>query len=123
MHVRQATQIKVVGGQAFGWLALGAFDFCKLQLRCNRADNARRDAVLKSKNVVESTLEPFGPEVHTACSVDQLAIDANTLAGLSHAAFQDVSNAKIATHLLGIHGAALVSEGRVPRDDEEPLNA
>src|SRR5260370_30746665 len=98
MHVRQAAQVKVVRSQAAGRLAFGAFDFRKLQLRCDRSDDACRDAVLKIKNVLKRAVEPVRPEMRTAGGVDELAVDTNALASLSHATFQDLADTQVAPH-------------------------
>ena len=54
------------------------------------------------------------------CRVDQLPGDAHPVAGLAHAAFEHVAHAELLRHLLHGDRLALVGEGRVARDDEEP---
>src|ERR1700758_3315823 len=55
--------------------------------------------------------------------VDQLGGDAHTVSALSHRAFQHIADAKLAADLLYIDCPALVGEGGIAGDDEEPANA
>src|SRR5207249_4747877 len=63
------------------------------------------------------------PHMRAGRCIDHLTGHAHTAAGLAHAAFYDISHAKLAADLLHVHGAALVGEGRVSRDYEKPVYA
>src|SRR6516164_5826498 len=52
--------------------------------------------------------------------VDQLARDTNAIIGLPNTALQDVSHAKLRSHVADIDGLALVGKRGVARNDEEP---
>src|SRR6476660_7096742 len=59
----------------------------------------------------------------TGRCIDHLPGHANATAGLAYAAFEDIANAKLSADLLHVHRASLVSQARVVRDDEQPLDA
>ncbi len=61
--------------------------------------------------------------MRAARCIDHLPGHANAAASLAHAAFEHITHAKLAADLLHVHGAALVGEGRVARDDEQPVDA
>ena len=63
MQVRHAAQIVVVGIEAFGRLALGALDLRALQLRRDRADDARGHLILQFEDVVERAFETVRPDM------------------------------------------------------------
>ena len=52
MEVRHATQVVVVGIEAFGWLAPRALDLRPLELRRDRADDGLGDLILQLENIV-----------------------------------------------------------------------
>ena len=55
--------------------------------------------------------------------LDQLGGDAQAIASLAHAAFQDIAHAEFASHLPDVDGLALVDEARIAGDDEQPFDA
>ena len=61
--------------------------------------------------------------MRSGCGVDELPGDAHAIAGLAHAAFEHVAHAELAADLLHVDRPALVGEGRIARDDEQPLDA
>src|SRR5262249_34467322 len=76
------------------------------------------DLVLHVKQVCDRFVEALGPNVIASFSVDQLRVDANTIAAALHAAFEDVAHVELASDLLHVRGLALVGECRVACDDE-----
>ncbi len=69
---------------------------------------------------MSSTLRSyFSAQMISGVRFDQLRRHPNALAGLLHAAFQHVANAKFARDLACIDRAPLVSEGRVAGDHKE----
>jgi hypothetical protein len=52
--------------------------------------------------------------------IDQLPGDAHLRARLAHRAFQDIADPRFAAYPAHINGLALVGEGRIAGDDEEP---
>ena len=121
--MRHAAQIVVVGVEALGRLALRALDLRPLQLRRDRADDARGDLVLQLEDIVERAFETVRPEMRPGRGIDELPGDAHPVRGLAHAAFQHVAHAQLATDLLHVDRPALVGEARIARDDEQPANA
>src|SRR5258708_37786832 len=122
MHARYGTQEVIVGIEACGRFAFGAFDFRALQLWRDRADNACGDAVLKVENILERTVKPIRPQMHAVRHIDQLPSDAYAITGLAHAAFKHIAHAELTSDLLDADGLALVGEARIARDDEEPAD-
>ncbi len=55
----------------------------------------------------------------TARGLDQLARDANPVAGLAHAAFEHVAHTQLAADLLHVDRFSLVGEARIARDDKQ----
>jgi hypothetical protein len=53
---------------------LRAFDLRVLQLRRDRANDARGDLLLQFEDVVEGALETLGPEMPPGRRIDQLPI-------------------------------------------------
>src|SRR5262249_40907033 len=54
------------------------------------------------------------------CDIDELGSDAYPLTFFPHAALDDIADPEFFTDLFHLDGLALVSEGRVTRDYEEP---
>ena len=61
--------------------------------------------------------------MYTVCRFDELADDAQTVAGLAHASFQDIAYAELAPNLTHVDRSPFVGEGRVARDHEQGLAA
>src|SRR6476620_6935221 len=59
----------------------------------------------------------------TSHSVDQLPGDAHAIAALAYRPFEHVAHTERSRHVLHIYGLALVSEGRITRDHEQPTDA
>ena len=123
IQVRPAAQIVVVGVEALGRLALGALDLRPLELRRDRADDARGHLILQLEDIVERAFEAVRPEMRRGRSVDELPGDAHPVRRLAHAAFQHVAHAQFAADLPHVDRAALVGEAGVARDDEQPAHA
>ncbi|MEY9551531.1 hypothetical protein ABIF67_005596 [Bradyrhizobium japonicum] len=60
------------------------------------------------------------PEMAAGRDVVELRRDAQAIAAAPHAAFEHIADAELARDFVHVHGAALVDEGRVAGDDEEP---
>ena len=59
------------------------------------------------------------PQMRSGRGVDELPGDTHSVACLSDAAFEDVTNPQLAPDLLNVHGSTLVGKAGVPGDDEE----
>ena len=81
-----------------------------LESRRDCTDDAGSYAVLEIKYVFKRAIEMIRPEMHAIFSIDELTCDAHARSGLTHAAFQHVADAEIATNLFNVHGPAFVSE-------------
>ena len=92
------------------------------QFGLDGADDGLRHLVLKREDVGELAVVVLGPNMVAGRRVDQLGGDANAISGLAHAALQHVAHAEVAGDLGHVHGLALVCEGRIARDHEEPMN-
>src|SRR5438105_8202401 len=117
MEVRHAAQIIVVRVEAFGRLALGAFDLRSFELRRDRADDTLGHLVLQREDVAEGAFKTVRPDVAPGRRIDELSSYAYPPGSASHAAFEHVAHAQLAAHLLHVHRPALVGEARVARDD------
>ena len=54
--------------------------------------------------------------------LDQLRGDAHSIGGLAHATLQHIAHAELASDLLHIDAAALISEAQIAGDHEEPAD-
>src|SRR5258708_18820445 len=115
-------QDEIIGIEAIGALAFDALDLGEPQTRFDGADDGKRYLVLQGENIVGLAVIALGPDMRAGRGVDELPGDAHAIAGLAHAAFEHIAHAKLAADLLHVDSAALVGEGRITRDDEQPLD-
>ena len=78
-----------------------------------------RHTVLELEHVRERAVEAVRPEMGAALGIDQLARDADPLAGFADAALEHVAHAQLAPDLPDIDGLVPVGEARVAGDDEQ----
>src|ERR1700720_3831458 len=86
---------------------------------------ATLDATLSCRSKTSSS-EPSkrsGPEMRPGFSLDQLRADADAVAASPHRALEDIAHAEFAPDLLHVDRLALVGEGRIAREHEQPANA
>ena len=113
-------QVIVVGIQAFWPLARCPIDLGRAHAWLDRADNARRDLVLKVEDVVHGSVVPLSPHVCARGSIDELSGDADAGACLPYAALEHITNAEAACDLAYVEVEALELEGGRTRRHEEP---
>ena len=68
-------------------------------------------------------VEAFGPQMPAALGIDELRVEPHSIAGVLHAAFENVSNAQFATDLADIDRPALVGESGAAGDYKCPGTA
>ena len=120
--VGQCAKIEVVGIQIVWTLSPGALNLAALQARFDNADHTIGDSVLEVEHVLRISVISVRPEMRAGLGFDELRCDAQAVAGLSHAPFKEVANAKLAPDLAHIDGLALVDEAGIARDHEQPLD-
>ena len=103
-----------------GCLPAGPESLLGVEMRLDRGHDLLGDVVLHREDVVQLAVVLLGPDVLAAPGVDQLAGDAQPPAGRAHAALQHVAHAEVARDLAHVDRAALVGEGRVAGDHEQP---
>ena len=108
------------GIQAFRRVALAVEILRGVELRLDRGDDRLGDLVLHREHVGETAIVTLRPDVASGCDVVELRRDAHTVAVLTHAAFDYVTDSELLPDLLDVDGLALKSKRRVARDDEEP---
>src|SRR6202008_852052 len=91
-----------------------------LQLRLDRTNDAFGDAILKIEDVADITFEAIRPDVRPRTRLDQLRRDTKPIARAPNAALQYVAYPELASNLAHIDILALVGEGRVSGDNEQP---
>src|SRR5690348_3207921 len=99
VDVRQRLKHQVIGTQTFRALAFHPLDFDLLQPGLDSADHADRNFILNSKDIFELPIITFAPDLCAALRLDQLRGNPYSIARFSNTAFQDVADAKIASHL------------------------
>jgi hypothetical protein len=119
----QRTQIKIIGVKSIGGFRGGPRDLRASQTWFDSADDTFGDAVLEIENIGQIAVEAIGPDVTAGRGFDQLTSDAHPPASAPHAALQHVANAKLAPDPAHVHRAALIGEGGVARDHEQPAGA
>ena len=118
-EVFPAGQVEAVGvARAFG-CAAAAGRLLGIHLVGQRGDDDLDDLVLNLEDVRQLTVEALGPEVAFGLAVQQLGGDAHAIAGLAHAALQEVAGRQGCGNVLGLDGASLVLERLVARDNLE----
>ena len=110
MQVCHAAQIVVVSGEVFGRLALRAPNFCPLQLRCNRADNALGYLILQLEGIIDNAFAAVCPKMPSGCRIDELGGNAHPVGCSAHAAFQQVTHAQLAACLFHVHSPAFIDK-------------
>src|SRR4029453_9015918 len=103
--------------------AFSADSLSSKKFRFDRGDDAGGDLVLQCEYVAELAVVSLRPYMLVRCRVNELAGNANPLAALPEAALEHVANTKLPSQMLHIHRFALVSEGRVAGNDEEPVQS
>ena len=96
-----------------------AFLSLRQQLDLELLHDRLRDLVLDGEDVGQIAVVAIGPEMRPVLRIDQLRVDADALARLSDAAFENVGDVEAPAHLLHVGVLALVGEGRIPRDDRQ----
>jgi hypothetical protein len=81
-HVRQSSQIDVVGVEIFRTLSPGVFDLRLPKARFDDADNSVGDLILQVEYVLQRAVEPVGPQMRSSLSFEQLGGDANAFPAL-----------------------------------------
>jgi hypothetical protein len=117
-RARVALESQVLGvGIRYGRpFETGALGLGELKVECVR--QMRDDRVLRLQKIGAGRVELFGPEVSAAAGVDELGVDPRPIAARLHRAFENIAHAQILADRLGVDRLALVSHGRVVRDDE-----
>ena len=116
----QGANIVVVSLRVVGHLTRQPVLLGRRQFDPKCRDDPRPDLVLKVEDVGRIAVVAFRPEVDAGLGVDQLGVDADAPAGLAHAALDHVAHAELAGHLAHVERLALVGEGRIAGDDQEP---
>ena len=110
INVELGPKHKVISIQVVGTPALHPVDFGTPQARCDCADSRYGDLVLEREDIVGAAVIPLGPDMGAGRCIDHLARHAHVAAGPAHAAFEHIPDAKLATDLLHVHGAAPVGK-------------
>jgi len=121
-ETRKRAQIEIIGAEVGRRPRGGSVNFGRLQCRLDDAGDTDGDFVLKFEHVFERAIEAVGPEMRSSLGVNQLRGDAHPVPALADRAFEDIADAEFAADLLHVDRLALVGEGRIPGDDEEPAN-
>ncbi len=89
------------------------------QGQLQRLDHLACNVVLHDEDVVERAVIRLRPEVVAVRRLDQLRRDADLVAGLAHAALQDVRDVELLRHFLDVDLLALELEGRGARGNSQ----
>ena len=103
-------------------LACAPLNFRRHDPRRDCAGNLVCHFVLDRENVFERAVITIAPDVMPVGGVDQLRVDADPVPGLRTLP-SSTSDAKLAPHMPNVDRFALVGEGRIARDDEQPTQS
>ena len=115
-----AAEIELVGVDVGGRRLAERVLLARQQLDLQHLDDAAGDLVLHREHVREHPVEALGPQILAGIRVDELRREADPLAGLAHAALQDVAHAQPGTRLPDVQLHPLEGEGGVARGHEQP---
>ena len=87
------------------------------QLQLERGDDLLGQFILNGENIVEIAIEAARPDMAAARRIDQLRGDADAIARLADAAFEDIANVERLGDLGDWRDGLLVKERRIARDD------
>ena len=99
--------------EAVGRLAGGTFALAALERRLDCLGNLRGDLVLHRKDIGKVAVVPLGPKMPAGGGFDQLCRHPHPVAGLAHAAFEDVAHAKLTPDVFHRSRLTLVGEARI----------
>src|SRR6516165_4068316 len=116
---RQTSEVAIVGIGVAGGPTPSAYYLGPFYPRRNGPDYLLRDLILELKNILQRAVKAICPYVGSTRSVDQLSRNSQSTSGLADAAFQYISNTQFATHAFYVNRFTLVTERRVPSDDEQ----
>src|SRR5215217_2866306 len=97
--------------------------FGQPQVRLDGSRHLLGNAVLQVEDVGKLAVELVGPEVVANLGLDELTRDADPSPRLPDGTLKDVAHAEVPADLAYIDSFALVDEGGVSGDDEEPADA
>src|SRR5437879_7980172 len=109
----------IVGIEFRGALARGARDLRLEDSWLDRGHDAARDPVLQIEDVLHVAVVAVGPEMRRRSCLDELAGDAQPIAGPSDRAFQNVADAELARDVPDVHSPAFVDEAGIAGDHEQ----
>ena len=88
-------------------------------LWCDGRDDVSGQLLLEFENMVQFAVVFFCPDVRTGSCVNELRRDPYAVAHLTHAAFQDITNAQFTANGADVRIGAFVGEAGVACDHEQ----
>ena len=117
-----ALQVQVVSVKVLGCGLDGNRFQSDAQFAFQGVNDGVGDFVLDRKDVIQFAVESIGPQVAIIGCIDQLGRDAHPVAGLAHAAFEDVVDLQFLGDGRNVQVLALVYERRSARCHLEPID-
>ena len=87
-----------------------ALNFGLVHMGREDRDDGASDLILDREDVFQLSVVALGPAVRAGGGIDELRRDADTVAGATDAAFEDVANAELAADLSDVRRFAFVLE-------------
>jgi len=119
-EVRQRPHEQLPCIQALGQLAAGAETFGRVELRLDCRDDGLGDFILHGEHIRKLAVVAFRPQVASGACVVELRCDPHAIAASAHAALNHIADAELLGDLFHVDGFALVDEGRIAGDHENP---
>src|SRR5215470_8180962 len=94
-----------------------------LQFRLDDTGDAHGHLVLEVEDIFQLALETIGPQMRAGIRVNQLSRDADAIAALTYRTLEHVTHTQFPTNPFHVYCLALVGEGRIAGDYEQPTDA
>ena len=123
MECLDSAQQDVIGVEVPRSPSFGVIDFGYPNPSSKGPDDVLGNFVLNGEEILEIAVVAFGPDMVAGRGLDELGGDPDALAGLAHAAFDDIAHPQFPPNFGDVHRLPLEHERGVARDNEQATAA
>src|SRR5262249_25654827 len=114
-----ATKIVIVGFPDRWWFQKRPVCLGLGHMSGKNCGDCARDFILNSEDVAQLAVIPLGPAMGSRHGIDELCVDANTVASSADAALEHIAHAELACDLADVGCLSFVLKSRISRDHQE----